>query len=160
MPARAPAAIDRRPAVVAPLDLVEAQLTADENSVARVLVRVIEVEPAPLRIADGGAVARALERVVSGEDRVVRVLLPRPGELKRTRDADGVRAVFAAARVAGVEHVEPAVMADDVRRLHQVRFPRLVVAEELDRLAAQCGSAGFERLRPDRRGVADAVAVL
>ena len=113
---------------------------------------------------DGGAVAGAAPVVVGGDEGVGGKFLPGAKEEVGARDAFGVPALFAAAGVAGIEHVEAhdlvgVEMTHDVRAFDDALLPGLIVGDELGFVAGQREEVFCEGLAPDGGGAALGVAV-
>ncbi len=124
------------------------------------MIGVIEKKRPAGGVGDDAAVARAFPVVVRREDRVLRMSFPWAEQLSRARDTQLVVAPAAAARVGGVEHVEPLAAPYDERSFDEVRFPRRLVPQDFYGLADQLSSVEGQRLRQERRRKLAAVAVL
>ena len=96
-------------------------------------------------------VTRAAPVVIGADQRITRILFPRPEQPVRARDSFGVPALSAAARIAGVEHVKAPVMSQEVRAFDDSFFPWLVVDNQLRLFSRQAQQIVRQGLRPDRR---------
>src|SRR5947208_7153117 len=89
---RPASAVDLRPAVGGPGDLVEQRAPRRGRPLARA-VGVVEHEEVPGGVADRRGVTGAAPRAVGAQDRVGGVALPRAEQAARARDAERVAAV-------------------------------------------------------------------